>query len=82
MVIGCGDALPAKQMGMPAAYFPHTDGLNLAEGQELLGAILADSRVWIIEVTEYASLCDLDQRYVSKIVELLADGLKRHCGFC
>jgi arginase family enzyme len=71
-----------SQHEMPAAYFPHTDGLSLAEGQELLGAILADSRVRIIEVTEYASLRDLDQRYVSKIVELLADGLKRHRGFC
>jgi arginase len=125
-VIGCSDALPAKQLGMhsvsvaevqrkgpgeaarqvlqaipaavsillhfdidvlrqhemPAAYFPHTDGLRLAEGQELLGVILADSRVRIIEVTEYASLRDLDQRYVAKIVELLADGLKRHSRFC
>ena len=62
---------------MPAAYFPHSDGLSLAEAQELLGTILADSRVRIIEVTEYASLRDLDQHYVSKIVALLAAGLKR-----
>jgi arginase len=62
---------------MPAAYFPHADGLSLAEGQELLGVILADSRVRIIEVTEYASLRDLDQRYVSRIVEMLAAGLKK-----
>jgi arginase len=62
---------------MPAAYFPHTDGLSIAEGQELLGPILADSRLRIIEVTEYASLRDLDQSYVSRIVELLAAGLKR-----
>jgi arginase len=60
---------------MPAAYFPHTDGLSMAEGRELLGTILADSRLRIIEVTEYASLRDLDQRYVSSIVELLAAGL-------
>jgi arginase len=62
---------------MPAAYFPHTDGLSMAEGQELLGTILADARIRIIEVTEYASLRDLDQRYVSRIIELLAAGLKR-----
>ena len=62
---------------MPAVYFPHTDGLSIAEGRELLGPILADSRLRIIEVTEYASLRDLDQCYVSRIVELLAAGLKR-----
>jgi arginase family enzyme len=62
---------------MPAAYFPHTDGLSLAEGRELLGTVLADARLRIIEVTEYASLRDLDQSYVSRIVELLAAGLKK-----
>ena len=62
---------------MPAAYFPHADGLSLAEGRELLGTILADSRLRIIEVAEYASLRDLDQSSVSRIVELLAAGLKR-----
>ncbi len=60
---------------MPAAYFPHTDGLSLAEAQELLGPILADARLRTIEVTEYASLRDLDQRAVSSIVELLVAGL-------
>jgi arginase len=62
---------------MPAAYFPHTNGLSIAEGEELLGTILADSRIRLIEVAEYASLRDLDQRYVSRVVELLAAGLKR-----
>jgi arginase len=62
---------------MPAAYFPHTDGLSMAEGRELLGTILADSRVRIIEVTEYASLRDFDQSYISRIVELLAAGMKK-----
>ena len=62
---------------MPAAYFPHADGLSLAEGRELLGTILADPRLRAIEVAEYASLRDLDQSAVSRIVELLAAGLKR-----
>jgi arginase len=62
---------------MPASYFPPTVGLRIAEAQELLGIILADSRVRIIEVTEYASLRDLDQSSVSIIVELLAAGLRR-----
>jgi arginase len=66
-----------NKQDMPAVYFPHTDGLSIAEGWELLGTILADSRLRIIEVTEYASLRDLDQYYVSRIVELLAAGLKR-----
>jgi arginase len=62
---------------MPAAYFPHTDGLSMAEARELLAAILADPRIRIIEVAEYASLRDLDQSYASAIVELLAAALKR-----
>jgi arginase len=62
---------------MPAAYFPHADGLSLAEGRELLGPILSDPRLRAIEVAEYASLRDLDQSSVSRIVELLAAGLKR-----
>jgi arginase len=62
---------------MPAAYFPHPDGLTLAEGQDLLGPLLADARVRLIEVTEYASLRDLDQSAVARIIELLAAGLKQ-----
>jgi arginase len=62
---------------MPASYFPHSDGLSIAESRELLSIILADARVRIIEVTEYASLRDLDQSSVSRIGELLAAGLKR-----
>jgi arginase len=62
---------------MPASYFPPSDGLSIAECRELLGIILADARVRIIEVTEYASLRDLDQSSVSRIGELLAAGLKR-----
>lgn len=66
-----------NKQDMPAAYFPHADGLSLREAQELLRAILADSRVRIIEVAEYASLRDIDKRYASRIVELLAEALKR-----
>jgi arginase len=62
---------------MPASYFPPCDGLSIAECRELLGIILADARVRIIEVAEYASLRDLDQSSVSRIGDLLAAGLKR-----
>ncbi|HXH13370.1 MAG TPA: arginase family protein [Alphaproteobacteria bacterium] len=61
---------------MPAAYFPHADGLSLAETQELLGTILEDSRLRIIEVAEYASLRDLDRSAVAKIIDILAAGLQ------
>lgn len=71
------DVLSPREM--PAAYFPHADGLSMAECRELLGTILADSRIRVIEVTEYASLRDLDQSHISNIVELLAEGL-RHSG--
>ena len=62
---------------MPAAYFPHNDGLSLTEAQELLSTILSDSRIRLIEVTEYASLRDLERTFVSRIIDLLAATLKR-----
>jgi arginase len=64
-----------NKQAMPAAYFPHSDGLTLAEGQELLDPILKDTRVRVIEIAEYASLRDLDRAHVSSIIELLAAGL-------
>jgi arginase len=66
-----------QKQEMPAAYFPHPEGLTLFEGAELLGILLKDPRVRIIEVSEYATLRDLDQRWVNKLVDLLAEGLRR-----
>ncbi|MGH7300466.1 MAG: arginase family protein [Candidatus Rokuibacteriota bacterium] len=66
-----------RQADMPAAYFPHPDGLSRAEAAELLGALLGDSRIRVIEVAEYASLRDLDQRSVNTLVDLLVAGLER-----
>jgi|RhiMetdeSRZDD1v2_1073273.scaffolds.fasta_scaffold70301_4 arginase len=60
---------------MPAAYFPHDDGLRLAELAELLQAILADPRIRLVEVSEYASLRDLEQRHVAALVDVLAGAL-------
>jgi arginase len=60
---------------MPAAYFPHTDGLSLSEATELLGVLLSDPRIRVIELTEYASLRDPDQRDVTQLVDLLVHGL-------
>jgi arginase len=84
------DAVPARasmlvhfdvdvlgQADMPAAYFPHADGLTLDEARALLRELLADPRIRIIEISEYASLRDLDQRAVGTLVELLAYALGR-----
>jgi arginase len=60
-----------QKADMPAAYFPHTEGLRLTEAAELLEVILADPRIRLIEVSEYASLRDLDQRSVGALVDLL-----------
>jgi arginase len=63
-----------RKEDMPAAYFPHAEGLTLPEGAELLGALLKDPRIRIVELTEYASLRDLDQRSIRKLVDLLCEG--------
>jgi len=60
---------------LPAAYFPHAQGLTLAEGSQLIAALSADARVRLIEVSEYASLRDLDQRWVNKLIDILAHAL-------
>jgi arginase len=65
-----------QKLEMPAAYFPHPEGLKMSEGRELLGVLLSDPRIRIVEVSEYASLRDLDQVWVNKIVDLLVEGLK------
>ena len=66
-----------KKGDMPAAYFPHTEGLSLSECKELLGVFLKDPRIRIIEISEYASLRDLDRDYVNKLIDLLTEGLKK-----
>jgi arginase len=66
-----------QQRDMPAAYFPHAEGLSLSEAGELLGVLLSDPRLRIIEISEYAALRDVDQDCVGKLVDVLAQGLKR-----
>ncbi|HEY0703281.1 MAG TPA: arginase family protein [Candidatus Acidoferrales bacterium] len=66
-----------NKQAMPVAYFPHDQGLDLVEGRELLDVVLKDPRIRVIEVSEYASLRDADQRGVNSIVDLLAGGLGR-----
>jgi arginase len=66
-----------RKQDMPAAYFPHTEGLSLSEAAELLGVFLRDPRIRIIEISEYASLRDLDRDYVNKLADLLSQQLKK-----
>ena len=60
---------------MPAAYFPHDEGLSLGECKELLRPIAHDPRVRLIEVSEYASLRDFDRTHIRSLLALLADVL-------
>ena len=60
---------------MPAAYFPHADGLTVAEAGALLRPLLADPRIRIVEVAEYASLADPDRHAVSRLIDVLAGSL-------
>lgn len=69
------DVLAAREL--PAAYFPHADGLSLSEAAALLGVFLRDPRIRLIEVSEYAALRDVDQRGATALVELLATALGR-----
>lgn len=66
-----------RKHDVPAAYFPHGEGLSLAEGVELLGPLLRDPRVRLIEVAEYASLRDPELHTVGALVDLLAETLKQ-----
>jgi arginase family enzyme len=66
-----------RKAELPAAYFPHAEGLGLAEGAELLGVLARDPRVQLVELSEYASLRDGDQASVRALVDLLAVTLAR-----
>lgn len=69
------DAL--RRRDMPAAYFPHEEGLTRDEAADLLGVVLADRRVRLVEVSEYATLRDADLSSARLIVDLLVGGLGR-----
>jgi arginase family enzyme len=66
-----------RRAELPAAYFPHAEGLGLAEGAELLGVLARDARVRLIEISEYASLRDGDHGSVRALVDLLAATITR-----
>jgi arginase len=70
------DVLQARDL--PAAYFPHPEGLTLSEAGDLLSVLLKDPRIRIIEVSEYAALRDFDHGYVNKLVSLFSESLRQH----
>jgi hypothetical protein len=49
--------------------------LSVAEATALLGVLLKDPRIRLIEVSEYASLRDVDQRAVGTLIDMLTAGL-------
>jgi len=69
------DVLQSREM--PVAYFPHAEGMTLSELGELLGVLLKDPRIRIIEISEYAALRDFEQVSAGKLVDLLCEALKR-----
>ena len=60
---------------MPAAYFPHAEGLRMSECAEMLRSFVNDPRVRLIEISEYASLRDLDRTHVRALISLLSEVL-------
>jgi len=62
---------------LTAIYFPHTEGLSLEEGKELIGVLLQDPRIRLIEISEYAALRDLDRSSVHQLVQILVERLPR-----
>jgi arginase len=66
-----------QREAMAAAYFPHQEGLTIGEATELLGCLLEDPRIRILEISEYAALRDLDQRYVNELVGLLCEVMRK-----
>ena len=56
---------------MPAAYFPHADGLTLEEALTLLRSLVADPRLRVLEIAEYAALADPSHREIGRLIDLL-----------
>jgi len=62
---------------LAAAYFPHAEGLSLKEGTELMEVFLRDSRVRVIEVSEYATLRDHERESLNKIIDMFVQTLPK-----
>jgi len=64
----------------PATYFPHSDGFTMQQAGEVLGPLLADDRVRIVEISEYSMLRDLERVWINKLVETLSAALRKGPG--
>lgn len=64
-----------RQRDLPAAYFPHTEGLSLQEAGDIIDSVLCDKRVRLLEISEYATLRDANGESAIKIGRLLSHGL-------
>jgi arginase family enzyme len=60
----------------PIIPIPHTVGMTLSEAGQLLGVLMKDPRIRIIEISEYASLPDFDHAFVTKLVDILCEVLE------
>jgi arginase family enzyme len=60
----------------PAAYFPHSEGLTMEQMADVLGPVLTDCRVRMIEISEYAALRDLGRVWIRKLVEMFSAALR------
>ena len=49
----------------------------MSELGELLGVLLKDPRIRIIEISEYAALRDFERVSAGKLVDVLCEALKR-----
>jgi len=66
-----------QDSALPAAYFPHAEGLTLDETGAILDAVLADPRVRLIEISEYTILRDPDRQHAATISSLLVHALQQ-----
>jgi arginase family enzyme len=57
---------------LPAAYFPHSEGLTMEQMAEVLRPLLAEPRVRVVEISEYSALRDLSRVWIDKLVELVS----------
>jgi arginase len=57
---------------LPAAYFPHPEGLTMKQMAEVLRSVLGDPRVRIVEISEYSALRDLSRAWIDKLVEMVS----------
>jgi arginase len=61
---------------LPAAYFPHPEGLSMEQMAEVLRPVLADPRVRVVEISEYSALRDLSRVWIDKLVDMVSAASK------